>query len=379
MTKEKKIHGKLLVPESVKKQIDYLHSRYPGKEWSGIIAYRTLEADFDSLNNFKFEVITLYLMDLGESASTDFKYNEALANVYDICEKYGYGLEEVKTGLIHSHHNMSAYFSGTDMSELRNNATKTNYYLSLVVNTDEDYAAKVAFSSSVLIKEEHRISDDNGEFRSFVVEKESSSVIDLDLEVEIDDEHTLPDWFLKRYKEVEESKRQSKSKSKNWNTGKYGRTYRYGQEPHYGYGDGYDSFSYRDKYNKSTDKQAALPFPPTPKLDKEEEKLKETINDFGRELVSDLTGRYFGTLKSAVVEASKMGVTKKYTDEFDTIFSKLYIKSFGGKPSDKEEYVNILDELIDMIEDVTPIEGKQNNLLDHIKDELYYEYHTTEL
>lgn len=53
------------------------------------------------------------------------------------------------TNLIHSHHNMTCFFSGTDMSELHDNAPNHNYYLSLIVNYKEDtgnnWCAKVAY------------------------------------------------------------------------------------------------------------------------------------------------------------------------------------------------------------------------------------------
>ena len=54
-----------------------------------------------------------------------------------------------KMGMIHSHHSMKAYFSGTDMSELSDNTEFHNYYLSLVVNNSGMLVAKVAFRGDV--------------------------------------------------------------------------------------------------------------------------------------------------------------------------------------------------------------------------------------
>lgn len=375
------MYGKLRVPKSVKEQIDYLHTKYPGKEWSGVLAYRTLDGNFEELDDFDFEVIAIYLMDLGKGASTDFEYNEALANVYDICEEeYGYGLEDVKTGLIHSHHNMAAYFSSTDMSELKDNATKTNYYLSLVVNTDENYAAKVAFGSSVLIKEEHTIYDDEGNPKVFVLEKESATIIDLDLNVEIDNEQTLPEWFLDRYKEVEEeNKKAAKTRSWSSNGGRgWGSSYGYGSR--YGQGSYYREHSSKSK-TSSFGKQASLPFPDKQpaytEYEKELQKFRKLVADFGRELIADLTGRYFGTFDSAIKAAFETSLVSTHIEEFEEVYTKLYIKHFGGKPG--EEYKQVADDLIEMIEISEPIAASKvdTSLLDYLKDQIYAEYFDT--
>ncbi len=52
--------------------------------------------------------------------------------------------EDWKVGHIHSHNNMSVFFSGTDMEELEENSRAHNFYLSLIVNNDTNLCAKVA-------------------------------------------------------------------------------------------------------------------------------------------------------------------------------------------------------------------------------------------
>lgn len=51
--------------------------------------------------------------------------------------------------LIHSHNTMAVFFSGTDWSELEDNAPHHNFYLSLIVNNFMDFCAKVCFISEV--------------------------------------------------------------------------------------------------------------------------------------------------------------------------------------------------------------------------------------
>ena len=68
-----------------------------------------------------------------------------------------------KMGHIHSHNTMAVFFSGTDWSELEDNAPHHNFYLSLIVNNFMDFCAKVCFISEAkdtkdfdfLAKDEH--------------------------------------------------------------------------------------------------------------------------------------------------------------------------------------------------------------------------------
>jgi hypothetical protein len=58
--------------------------------------------------------------------------------------------DDVRMGSIHSHHNMGAFFSGTDDTELRSGSDSGDFYLMLIVNnTLGDWVAKVGFSVEV--------------------------------------------------------------------------------------------------------------------------------------------------------------------------------------------------------------------------------------
>ena len=78
-------------------------------------------------------------MDLGTSTFTDFKMDESVV---------GYIAENIDlfgcdTGLVHSHHSMGAFFSGTDTSTLRAEGNDTNCFVSLIVDTKGTYQAAV--------------------------------------------------------------------------------------------------------------------------------------------------------------------------------------------------------------------------------------------
>jgi hypothetical protein len=95
----------------------------------------------------------MYLMDLGSSTYTEFDYTDKIIDAYDRDEE----LMEKRAGLVHSHHTMNAFFSGTDQEELHEKA-ETGLYLSLIVNNDLKPCAKLAWSGKstqkVIIQED---------------------------------------------------------------------------------------------------------------------------------------------------------------------------------------------------------------------------------
>lgn len=331
--------NKIIIPKDVKRQIDYLHLSYPDKEWSGILTYVVDKGDFTTLKDMEFRVIGIYPMDLGKSSYTEFDYNEALAHVYDIFEKDGFELEDIKTGMVHSHHNMKAYFSGTDIDELKTNSKKHNFYLSLVVNVDEDYAAKVAFPSKVDITENHNILDKNGNTISFAKRsKLSESVLDIDLGIEIEQDVSLEDWFKDRIKELKATPSRSYS---------YNRSNLPAQSNYYNPGSIYTPPSYGRSWNKSY--QPEIPFKENPKTD---EKLDSKIEDFLLELgykVFNLKWASLRALVSTCLKEPMISGTEMFKN-FNSNFDKLFEKYFQKKSSENADAEFIIIEAVDMIE-----------------------------
>lgn len=86
-------------------------------------------------------------MDIGTSGFTGYETDAAvIQHMMDRQEELMKGL---KLGHIHSHHNMNVYFSGTDQSELHDNAPNHNYYLSLIVNNKLETCAKLAILKDI--------------------------------------------------------------------------------------------------------------------------------------------------------------------------------------------------------------------------------------
>jgi len=85
-------------------------------------------------------------MNKGTQAYTEYNLDERVIDYMMDNETMEKGW---KMGHIHSHNTMGVFFSGTDWSELEDNAPHHNFYLSLIVNNFMDFCAKVCFISEV--------------------------------------------------------------------------------------------------------------------------------------------------------------------------------------------------------------------------------------
>jgi hypothetical protein len=126
----------LVIPDEVEFRIRQWCSLNPTTEWSGTLFY-TISGSFEE-KNIEFTVRDFFVMDIGTAGFTNYKETP------EICS---YMMEndllDCKTGLIHSHNNMKAFFSGTDASTLVEEGEQTIHFLSLVVNNEGTYVARV--------------------------------------------------------------------------------------------------------------------------------------------------------------------------------------------------------------------------------------------
>ena len=106
---------------------------------------------------------------------------------------------------------MSAFFSGVDQTELKDNAAHYNYYISLIVNFAHDYCAKVAFPSKGLVTSEsvYSIKDNNGQIfkKKSKNTKEEDIILIGDLKVIIQDDTIQEEWLENRVKVLEDKKK----------------------------------------------------------------------------------------------------------------------------------------------------------------------------
>jgi len=142
-------------------------------------------------------------MNIGSSVYTEFDYNSEVVNAYDVFEA---GIEQ-STGLVHSHHNMSTFFSNVDQTELKDNAKNYNYYVSLIVNFAHEYCAKIAFPSKTTVVSESWVKDNNGKLFKKKFTKEENTILIGDLKVIIEDDTIAPEWLNDRIEALEVKKK----------------------------------------------------------------------------------------------------------------------------------------------------------------------------
>ncbi|MHA1199669.1 MAG: hypothetical protein ACTSQF_10115 [Candidatus Heimdallarchaeaceae archaeon] len=203
--------GRLNIPNNIMAQINYLHGKVGKEEWSGMLLYDVVSGSPADVENFVLVAKHIFLMDIGTKAYTEYSPDGDIVDIYDNIEE----AMEWKTGHIHTHHDMGAYFSSTDTGELNDNVDKHNYYLSLIVAFDSRYHAKVAFLSDVETKSSMNYIDDGGVLQDFNVDKSEKHMVTIDMDIYFDNDV----FFYDRYEEVIEKEKKAtalaaKNKSK---------------------------------------------------------------------------------------------------------------------------------------------------------------------
>lgn len=195
------------ISEDILNKIKYTCNKIPNVEWSGILLYEYKETEKDLI----FDIKDIIIMSADSSGSTEFQFNN---NGSDRHMDYCLENEEAlywKIGLIHSHNKMNSFFSSTDDTEIKDNANKHIYYLSVVVNNNMDIVAKISY----IIKKTGKISlsflkkNDKGVFTLFEEKNEEVDTEEICLEdckIIYDFENIVNEKFSKNVSEVIEEK-----------------------------------------------------------------------------------------------------------------------------------------------------------------------------
>lgn len=152
---------KLVIASGLLGKIEFLCRRFTNTEWSGILFYKP-EGSFED-ETLVLTAVDLYLRDIGDAGSTEFDLTPEVTT-YMIDN----GLIGTQMGLIHSHHSMATFFSGTDTSTLLQEGMDRNHFLSLIVNNAGTYSAKIT-------RRIHNVSETSYNYPSF----EDASVKDI--------------------------------------------------------------------------------------------------------------------------------------------------------------------------------------------------------
>ncbi len=130
----------VIISPEVQNQILYFHSVVKQKEWSGYLLCEQ-QGSIQDLNNLVLTCKHIHLLDIGTATYTEFggeTFNEVLDDIGDTALEY-------KVHKIHSHNSMKCFHSTTDMDDLHDNAENFPFLLSLIVNFEGTYDAKIAF------------------------------------------------------------------------------------------------------------------------------------------------------------------------------------------------------------------------------------------
>ena len=176
-------------------------------EWSGVLFYK-VSGTFEE--GIVFTPMSILLMDIGTQGYTT--YNESPEIIGYIVDNPELAESNVFQGLIHSHNVMSAFFSGTDLSTLESEGNDRNHFLSLVVNNDGNYVARVTRKSNI---KEHTLS-------KVMYNTYNNAHVELPVQ-SFDREHCIIEWFdvdieasssypefAERIKAIEDEKRKKK-------------------------------------------------------------------------------------------------------------------------------------------------------------------------
>jgi hypothetical protein len=199
--------GRLILTNEVLAQIFFHHSSIGSVEWSGILLYEVVSGSPADPDNFVLKAKHIFLMDIGTSGFTAYDTDGDIVDIYDNIPE----AMEMKIGQIHTHHTMSAFFSGTDTEELNDNVDKHNYYLSLIVNFSGNYTAKVAFLMEKKTVSTISYMDDSGQPSEFVDETEGKSMGLIEMDIVMDYHN---DFFYKRLKEIKDDKKKKEEAAK---------------------------------------------------------------------------------------------------------------------------------------------------------------------
>lgn len=196
--------GKLVLSDKVKEYIDLLHNKIGATEWSGMLFYKLIEGDIKSMKDLVFQSDFIYPRDIGSHTYTETTANGDVAEAYDLYED---GIES-SIGLIHSHNSFSTFFSNTDTQELEDNAKLYNYYISLIVNFDGKYCAKIAFPGKKKFNSTTTLTDSDGNPFNIITAVENDVILIGDLDVEYNkDEITEEKWLLDKINELQDAKK----------------------------------------------------------------------------------------------------------------------------------------------------------------------------
>jgi hypothetical protein len=181
------------------------------------VLFTTYEGTFEN-NDLVITCQDIFPMDLGNSTFTAFSMSEDVASYM----AQNIELFECDCQLVHSHHQMAAWFSGTDLATLQAEGNERNCFVSLIVNNAGTYCAavtrKVQTKSEVTVKNLGKSYEFFGEGEVNLEEGEETATKTIDsevieyfmLDIEKEEVDNPLDYLDKRFEVIQEKKKKEK-------------------------------------------------------------------------------------------------------------------------------------------------------------------------
>ena len=207
------------IPINVIDQVDFLHRKIGSVEWSGILLVK-IEGSINNLTDLEVDVKDIFLCDIGTSVSTSYDNTDHYEDLWELFPDYDFlndqrwdgknNLVGYKMCQCHTHHTLNggAYFSGTDMDDLKINSSAHGLYISLIFDAKGNYVAKGSFEAK--IEENLVIKAVDFPNNNLSLNNQSDQLITFDFKIN-QESVLLDDWFVKRYELIEEKKARLKT------------------------------------------------------------------------------------------------------------------------------------------------------------------------
>lgn len=177
-----------------------------------------LKGSLEKPSAIVIEVIDFFLMDIGSGAHTQFTWGSELTEYY---EQNPHLMEDgIRTGVLHSHHNMGTFFSGEDVDDLRINTQDkdVDYYLSIIVNNRGAWISRLAFRTEEEVQEKVKVKFWNkiNKFKKWTTyaTRTRIDVVLCMIPLEVEDEGQ--ETNNKRFLELEAKKERESYKAPSW-------------------------------------------------------------------------------------------------------------------------------------------------------------------
>ncbi len=125
-------------------KVRYFLKKYPNREWSGPAWYSQKFDETGFPTGVKLEYF--HVLHLGSASETDWDGADLAKRYTKLRKLYPKIGTKWVQGNVHSHHNMGAFFSGTDKEQLDDGVNDEGFYYSLVVSTKPGKEIAFGFS-----------------------------------------------------------------------------------------------------------------------------------------------------------------------------------------------------------------------------------------